>query len=244
VRPVIALSTHPAKRRVERWWLLYTPIWGVAVGTVMLTGLAERWGDRELLPFSIVLALGAMAPAMKLERTAIKMCAAVFAFAMLMNYFCTPYFFEVLGMHYGFKTTIAIQNNPLFLYFMTVPYFATYSALITIGHRTARRIEGPLRYFAIAAIPLALAALETALNANPFMTRLFWFDDLGFMLTYGTLSYGVALACSMPVYLAIDEDPSHPRPMHRVAIDVLAAMMAIVIAFELLRPALLSVRAS
>jgi hypothetical protein len=140
-------------------------------------------------------------------------------------------FFDVLHMHYGFRTEINVRNNPLFLYLLTVPYFATYCALISIGVRWARQREGALRTFSIAAVPLLVAFLETALNANPFMESLFCFDDLPFMLTFGTLSYGVALAAAMPVWVGIDDRST----MRSVIARILAAMMVMLIAFEILR---------
>jgi len=213
--------------------LIYTPIWGAAVGLVMLTGAAERWGDPELLALSIALTAGAIVPAFS-SRGAMKLALSVVGFAFLMNYFLTPYFFDVLHMHYGFNTDINIDNNPLFLYFMTVPYFATYAALISIGYRWAARIERrTLRAIAIASVPLAVAFLETALNANPFMKSLFCFDDLSLMLTFGTLSYGTALACAMPLWVNIDDH----TPLRTVLVGLLASMMAMVICFELLRHA-------
>jgi hypothetical protein len=55
------------------------------------------------------------------------------------------------------------------------------------------------------------------------------------MLSFGTLSYRLSLAAAMPVWISIDEDPARPRPMGRVIVDVLAAMMAMLIGLEILR---------
>ena len=59
---VIPFAAHPGKAAAERWWLLYTPVWGLLTGVVMLSGLAEAWGDAELLAFGVVLAAGALVP--------------------------------------------------------------------------------------------------------------------------------------------------------------------------------------
>ena len=40
------LADDPAKRAVERWWLIYTPVWGAITGIVMVGGfvwLAGRY---------------------------------------------------------------------------------------------------------------------------------------------------------------------------------------------------------
>ena len=113
-----------AKRAVERYWLGYTVVWGGVAGSVMLTGLAEGWGDVELMALGVAFALGTVVPPIArphaseadvpwYQRTATKMSAGVVSFALLMNYVCTPYFFEVLHMRYGFRATWVIEQNPI-----------------------------------------------------------------------------------------------------------------------------------
>ena len=239
------LSPNPAKRAVERHWLAYTVAWGIVAGVIMLGGLAERWGDLELMILGVAFAVGTVIPPIARphpsqattpwhSRTATKMSLAVVGFSFLMNYFCTPYFFDVLHMHFGFDTAIVIQNNPVFLYLMTVAYFATYSVLVCIAHRVATTIDGPLRYPALVSAPFVVAFLETALNANPWMTSLFCFDEMGFMLWFGTFSYGCALSFMRPVCFHIDEATSSTSLRH-VGIWVMAGMMGMVTTFEVLR---------
>src|SRR5688572_7889334 len=85
-------SASPAKQAVERFYFLYTAVWGTACALVMLTGLAQRWTDRELLPFGLVLGLGAwLIPTFRphdseghlpwYQRTGFKLGAAVTGFA-------------------------------------------------------------------------------------------------------------------------------------------------------------------
>lgn len=239
------LSPHPAKRAVERYWLGYTVVWGLVAAVIMLGGFAARWGDVELMILGVGFALGTVVPPVLRphasqasepwhRRTATKMSLGVVGFSLLMNYFCTPYFFDVLHMHFGFDTAIVIQNNPVFLYLMTIAYFATYSVLVCVAHRVALRIEGPLRYPALVFAPFLVAFLETALNANPFMTSLFCFDEMGFMLWFGTFSYGCALSFMRPVWFHTDEDAPRTSLRH-VAIWVMAGMMGMIATFEVLR---------
>jgi cycloeucalenol cycloisomerase len=237
------LSQEPARRHVERYWLLFTPVWAVVAGGIMLTGVAEGWGDLELMIFGVAMLLGAVVPPLVWphasdravpmhERMGFKLAFSVTAISLLMNYFCTPFFFDVLHMHYGFDTTINVQNNPLFLYFTTVAYFATYCVLLCGAYRLCRSwLGGSARWVAGAAAPLVVAFLETALNANPFMKSLFCFDDPTFMLTFGTLSYGACFMFTLPLWLNIDQR----TPIARVAVHTAAAMMGIVVTFELLR---------
>jgi hypothetical protein len=243
-------AEHPGKRATERFWLLYTPVWGAIGGLVMLSGRAAHWSDAQLLALGFALAAGALAGPLLFrareergkpirELAGFKLGASVTAVAFLMNYFCTPFFYDVLHMHYGFPTHWNIQNNPVFLYLMTIAYFSTYLVLLTVGWRAAQRLfAGAPRAAAIGGagiVPFVVAGLETALNANPFMRGLFCFDDLRFMLLFGTFCYGTCFVFLLPVWLAIDERPGDATPLARIGVWVLAATMAIVIAFELYR---------
>jgi cycloeucalenol cycloisomerase len=242
-----ALSPNPARRVVELYWLKYTVVWGAVAGVIMVGGLAESWGDAPLMTLGVAFALGALVPPLLRpheseraqpwwQRTAFKLCASLVGFSFLMNYFCTPYFFDVLHMHFGFDTRIHIQHNPVFLYLMTVAYFATYLVLVCGGLRMARRwLAGRRRVVGYVAAPFAVAALETALNANPFMKSLFCFDDMPFMLWFGTLSYGICFVFALPVWMSVDDEADQRRPLSHVVVATLAAMMMIVISFELLR---------
>jgi cycloeucalenol cycloisomerase len=240
------LSQQPTRRHVERYWLMFTPVWGLIAAAIMLTGVAEEWGDLELMIFGVAMMLAAVVPPTLwpheedrarpiVERTGFKMSAAVTAIALCMNYFCTPYFFDVLHMHYGFNTQINIQHNPVFLYFTTVAYFATYCVLLCAAYRGFRRVfSGPSRWIAGGVAALIVAFLETALNANPFMKSLFCFDDPQLMLTFGTFSYGTCFMFTLPLWLNIDEDGERTS-LSRIGIHTAAAMMGIVVTFELLR---------
>jgi cycloeucalenol cycloisomerase len=237
------LSPNPERRAVERVWLAFTPIWGLLAAVVMLSGAAERWGDGPLMALGVGLALGAIVPPLWIsrresrpwhQRTAVKLVVAVTGLALGMNYLCTPYFFDVLHMHYGFAATIAIEHNPVFLYLMTVAYFATYFVLVCAVYRFVRQKRGPAIAAGLAAC-LGVAALETLLNANPFMTRLFCFDDMRLMLWFGTLSYGSCFAWLLPAWLRIDDAPGAARPLGRVLFDLALGLGAITVTFAALR---------
>lgn len=230
-----------ARDAVLRFWLLYTVVWGAATGAVMVTGLAERWGDPALLAFGVALAVPALvgpvvlAPDRSLpwwRRTATKLGVAVAAFAVLMNWSQTPFFFEVLHMRYGFRVEWVLQGNPVFLYLLTIPYFATYCALGLLGLGRARRVRQRWARIALtAAIPFALAAAETALNANPFTERLFCYDDPGFALGFGTVVYGGTLSLALWVWGSIGVSTA----WRTVALRVFAAMYAIVLLLDVAR---------
>ena len=220
------LATNDAKAHVERLWLLYTPIWGAITGVIMLGGFAERWGDVPCLIFGLVVASGALAPLLWpheserstpfAQRTSTKLVVCIVLFALGLNYVQTPFFFDVLHMHYGFRVTWTIDRNPVFLYFVTIAYFATYAALCMIAYRW---LAPRMRALAWIVAPLAMAFFETVLNANPFMTHLFCYDDLPFMLSFGTIVYAMSFVLVLPLWMLIDESPDGPRiPLSHVAI--------------------------
>ena len=244
------LSTNPGKRATERYWLLYTPVWGLITAVVMLGGFAERWGDVECLVFGLALAAGALAGPLLQKvpeeagvplhrRAGFKMALSVTGLAFALNYSQTPFFWDVLHMHYGFGTRINIQNNPVFLYLVSIAYFATYAVLCCATFRALQSwAAGRSRLLAASAYviaPLAMALLETGLNANPFMKSLFCYDDLTLMLWFGTLVYGVAFVLALPMWMAIDEVPGRRVRAFTVLVWLFAAVYADVLILDFAR---------
>jgi cycloeucalenol cycloisomerase len=230
------LASHPGKRALERAWLLYSPVWGTITGVIMLGGFAERWGDAPLMIFGVVLALGTYVaawvsmPASEralpiLQRTAVKACLALTLLAFGLNYFQTPFFFDVLHMRYGFRAQWTLERNPLFLYLVTVAYFATYTVLACIAFRWMARFGRAARIAAYALVPCALAFLETALNANPWMTRLFCYGEPAMMFSFGTAAYGLALALAMPTWVHMDERAEDRTPIFRSLAGIALALL-------------------
>ncbi|RMF17740.1 MAG: hypothetical protein D6761_03735 [Candidatus Dadabacteria bacterium] len=242
-------SPNPAKAAVERWWLLYTPVWGILAGGVMLSGLADHWTDLPLMAFALLLAVGAIVPPIlrrNHERdlpwhrtTAWRFGLSVILISFFGNYSWCPYFYDVLHMHYGFQTQWNIRNNPTQMYVMTVPYFATYAVLLTMSWRLAMRaLAGLPRLLQLAAASLtafAVAFLETLLNANPWLASLFCYDDMKLMLTFGTFFYGMLFVVVQPVWVWLDEDPDRPQKQRDVWLWCGAAMYASVLVADLIQ---------
>lgn len=248
-------SDNPGKRAAERWVLLYTPLWGAASALVMVTGIGVRWsrepwGDLAFFGFGLCVWMGlvlggyafrapedAARPWYRLYHT--KFQIWMFVFAFLGNYF-TEYFYEVLHMHYGFGTRWNVNHVPFFLYMVTVAYFSTYGTLINVFRRvTASSLPaaapGWVRAGAYLPACFAVAGLETALNANPWMASLFCYDDMSFMLWFGTLMYGTWFVVTAPFWFAIDEEPGDDTPLRSVWVSALAAFMLVIVANEAIR---------
>lgn len=243
-------AAHPGKARTEKLWLWYTPIWGIAAGIVMMGGFANHWGDVELTLFCTALGVGAFVlPIVKRpdsekadpwwQSTAFRMGTSVALFAILINYSHNWFFFDVLHMHYGFNTTWNVQQTPIGLYLITIAYFATYATLCLITYRAVRHLVAKqprwVQWPAIALAPFSVAFLETALNANPFMTHLFCYDDPTLALSFGTLGYGTAFCFALPVWLGIDERPGVKRGLLAIVVGVLAAVYAQDLTLQVLR---------
>jgi cycloeucalenol cycloisomerase len=249
------LSRNPGKRAAERWYLIYTPLWGGLSALVMTTGIGvhwsqQPWGDPAFFAYGLLVWMGVLVggylfrapedagrPWHRLYHTKIQIWMFVFAF--LGNYF-TEYFYEVLHMQYGFRTTWNVNHVPFFLYMVTVAYFTTYGVLINVFRRLTRsllpaRTPGWLRALSYLPACFVVAGLETALNANPWMKSLFCYDDMSFMLWFGTLMYGLWFVVTAPLWFPIDEEPGVDTPLREVWLSALAGFMLVIIVNEGIR---------
>lgn len=249
------LPAHPGKAAAERWYLLFTPIWGVTVGAVMTTGLAGAWsrapwGDLAYMSLGaglwIALVIGGLvrAPASErarplLRRAHLKVQAWMLIFAFLGNYY-TEYFYEILHMHYGFGTGWNLHGVPFFLYPLTAVYFTTYSTLLNVARRgLARALPSTtprwIRRGAYLPLCFVVAGLETLLNANPWIRGLFCYDDLPFALSFGTLMYGLWFMVTAPLWFSIDEEPGDDTSMRTAIVGALAGFMLVLCVNEAIR---------
>jgi hypothetical protein len=218
----------------------------------MATGIGKRvsltpWGDPFFLAhavslWALLLAGGwifrapedAGKPWWRLYHT--KYQAFMFVFAFLGNWW-SEYFYEILHMQYGFRTTWNLNSVPFFLYVMTVTYFTTYGTLINVVRRRTLAALGPsaspwLRGAAWLPVCFVVAFLESLLNANPSARGLFCYEDMTLVLTYGTFMYGLWFVVSAPFGFPIDEHPGGETPWSQVVTSALAAFMLVLIVNE------------
>jgi hypothetical protein len=125
---------------------------------------------------------------------------------------------------------------------MTVVYFTTYGTLINVCRRGAvaclpARAPVWVRSAVVLPVCFMVAGLETGLNANPFMRGLFCYDDLRFMLWFGTFVYGLWFVVTSPLWFPIDEEPGVDTPLARVLLGALAGFMLVLIVNEVIRSA-------
>jgi cycloeucalenol cycloisomerase len=223
-------------------YLAYTPVWGAACGVMMLGGFVEKWGDGPLcaLGFGLWFVLLAAGFAFRAPEDRgrpfhqlyhVKLSAFMAVFAFLANYFGTRYFYEVLDMHYGFRTTWNLNDVPLFLYPLIAVYFTTYAVLLDVALAAAAAV-GIGRASALVLTSLALAAVETSLHSNPWMRASFCYGSLRVALVLGTAMYGLSFVIAGPLWHRIDERPGECTPLSHVLASVFAAFMMILCADE------------
>ncbi|MBA3549654.1 MAG: hypothetical protein H0T76_24515 [Nannocystis sp.] len=157
-------SDDPGKAWAERFFLIYTPVWILAVAAVMLSGALQRWGDAGFMAFAVAVAAPLLlVPALCHRRVPalattswsnsywFKFNLWIFIFVWIGTYFLTHYFFDVLGMRYAFPTRWTLDaalvgrgdgEVPLFMYPLTQAYFVSYHAAMIVALRRVRRALG------------------------------------------------------------------------------------------------------
>lgn len=246
-------SSDPSKAAAERFYLVYSPIWMALMGIVMLTGMYRQWSDAGFMLFGLGLAaplvlVPYLTPSAADARKPIWQTAwfrfnvwiAIFVF--IGSYFFTHYFFDVVGMWYGFPTTWNLQAElvgdsertvPLFLYPVTQAYFMTYHVGATVLYRwlgTRFALGRPAKIAVIAMLAYVVAFAETFFMAIPALSDVFSYADRSRMLLYGSMFYGSFFVISIPVFARIDE----PKPwtLGQTIMSALGVSMAVFIVLD------------
>lgn len=222
-------SENSDKAWSERWFLIYSPIWMIIMGLVMLLAIDEKLGDIGFLFLGSCIALPFwLIPALKSPENTkrnwydtywFKANVYIFVFSIFGNYFGSEYFFDVLGMVYlypniSWNLDSAILGSgtqvvPLLMYLLTHAYFMTYHSTAIVVLRRIRNSEiKPM----IVIFPLAIfvigylwAWIETKAMANPLIAESFYYEKMEIMLLYGSAIYAIYFVASFPIYYFIDE---------------------------------------
>lgn len=251
-------SPHPgsaqlrsARQWLERFFLLYTPLWVAACVVVMRSGAFKHWRDPGHMALGVFLALplwvgpflfGIERGLPLRSRYTVKATLFILLFSFLQNYFGAPLFFRCFGMEYHFPVTWSGNGSPWFLSFMTVAYFSTYFAVMQCGLRLAdariEHIQGSLlrrglRAGACLLLGYSMAFAETLTMANEWLRGYFAYADKTRMLVYGSLCYGTLLSIALPLYARLGEESEPPLPLSQVLWQALGANMLVLICYEL-----------
>jgi len=249
-----SFATNSDKAWVERVVLWGSALWMLAVAVVLLTGMIHRWSDVGFMIFAVAAATPAVLGPMLLHRTHAGERRFVDAYWVKLNvwiaivvafgtYFGTHYFFDLMGMTYGFPVTWTLEARvvgrrgghvPLFMYPLTHAYFMTYFVALQVALRTLRSRFGLGALgscLCVAFLGYLVAFAETYVMATPYVEPYFAYADRDRMLTIGSFGYAVYFVIGVPFLFRIDEEgPSWS--LARVALDALAVCMLVLCALE------------
>lgn len=242
-------SSNPDKAWVEKFFLIYSPVWMALMALMVLTGWGQEWGDKALLAHGLVTALPALIVPMLLasrytdqpwyDSYWFKANLYLFMFSFFGNYFGSEYFFDVLGMVYVYPnatTTLDAalvgsgdQTVPVIMYLYTHVYFMTYHATANIVLRKLKSLPLPGMWLLfpvfVFVIGYAWAWMETKAMANPLMASSFYYEDMERMLAYGSAIYATYFIASFPIYYFLDETRERRWSLLQTAAGALSASM-------------------
>lgn len=247
-------SSNPDKAWAERFVLVYSPIWMIAVAVAMTSGVMNTWGDGQYLAFGLavglppllgpLLAKGRPDRDLPFWRTYwFKLNVWVFILVAFGTYFGTSYFFELMGMRYGFPVAWTFeaelvgrssQTVPVFMYPLTQAYFLTYFVGMTVVLRKVERALEPGwmgRALVIVVLAYAVAWMETFAMAADVIGEWFSYADKSRMLRLGSFGYAAYFIVGLPLVSKIDEG-SERWTLRAVVMQALAACMLILCLLE------------
>jgi len=242
-------SPNPDKAWVEKFFLLYSPVWMAGMVWIVLSGSDKSASDTTLLLQSVVMVLPVVLVPMLLARRYsdrpwydsywFKANLYLFVFGFFGNYFGSEYFFDVLGMvyHYPQVTTTldsallgsGQQTVPLIMYAYTHVYFMTYHASANVVLRGLKSLKLPAMWLLFPLFVFLVgyfwAWMETKAMANPLLASSFYYQKMDVMLAYGSAIYATYFIASFPIYYFIDESRERRWTLLQVAAGALSASM-------------------
>jgi cycloeucalenol cycloisomerase len=244
-------SPNPDKAWVEKFFLLYTPVWMALMAMMMLTGWVDTWSNRALLLHACLVALPIFFIPLLVHRKYstkpvldsyfLKANIYLFVFGFWGNYAGSEYFFDLLGMVYNFPNATTTLDSaligsdqqavPVIMYGYTHAYFMTYHATANIALRRLKplwsNVQPVRQWLAFLLLVLVIgycwAWAETRAMANPLLAGSFYYENMTLMLKYGSMIYATYFIASFPIYYFIDEDRARPWSLLQVVAGALAA---------------------
>lgn len=174
------------------------------------------------------------------DNYAVKMVLWMFTYNLVATYFLTEYFFDVLGMVYYFpQVTLSLDSAllgsgqqvvPLGMYFNAPAFFVVYHTLAVLLMRRVLTLPlGILRpvltVITIAGVAYLMAFLETRMVATDANAPYFKYNDLPFMLKYGSLFYACYFIPSFPLVFGLEEHEGQHWSIRKILLEALAAGM-------------------
>jgi len=246
------LSKNPSKANADCFFMFYSIVWIIFFAIIIIFKLYEKMGDIEFMIVGITVGVPfffyPFICSDKEEKIAIthkywfkaNLWVAIVTFNG--NYFITHYFFLLLGAHYNWNTTWNLNQIPIFLYFITHGYFMTYHVCISAILRKfwsssfyggfSNALKPFVSTIFLLIVSCVVAFMETTtVSSVPY----YWFDNRKYMLTVGTLFYGLFLFVTFSMFYRIDEEKSDTWTLSRTAIDAFAASMLVITIYDFWR---------
>lgn len=244
-------SNNPSKAWAEKFFLYYLPFFfalnaGKQAFGWMNAGTAWHIGQNVLMLLPLYLV-----PFLIRDETGLgrkwyesywfKANLWIWIFAFFATYFFTEYFFDVLGMIYYFPQVSLYfdsqllgtgeQRAPLGVYFSGAAFFVVYHNLAIICLRRIRtsRLNVGRAAWAVMVVVAALffAWAETRLVATDKNAPFFAYEDLTWMLKYGSVFYACYFVVSFPMFYRLDEAELDNWPLSKVCTEALATSMMV-----------------
>jgi cycloeucalenol cycloisomerase len=217
------LSTSPAKRWAELFFLRYSAVWIAWFGFVVLSEVWRGFGPWHYMAVGFAMAVPCFVAPFFLEppslaaatpfteRYWVKANAWIAIISYVGNYFWTHYFYALLGARYTFSAH-RINDVPLAMFLCTHAYFCTYHTATTAVLRrwwTSRTYASLPRAPAVlgtSALVFVLAYLTAFTEAFTIQAFPYYaIDDREFMYTVGSMVYGLYFIVSFPMFARVDE---------------------------------------
>jgi cycloeucalenol cycloisomerase len=249
-------STNPDKAWGEKFFLAYLPYFFALNYSKQLMGwmnVGTFWHVTQnlalLLPLIVIPAV--LRPAVTgrawWDNYAVKMVLWMFAYNFVVTYFGCEYFFDVLGMVYYFpQVSVSLDSAlvgsgeqviPIGMYFNAPAFFVVYHTIAVLLMRRVRTIEvGALKpvltVVTVVAVAYLMAFLETRLVATDANKPYFWYQDLGWMLKYGSIFYACYFLPSFPMVFRLEEQAGDRWALSRVVFEALAAAAMVLVLID------------
>ena len=244
-------SKNPSKAWAEKFFLYYLPFFFAINAGKQVFGWMNVGTFWHIVQNVLMLAPLYLVPMLIRDESALgrkwhetywfKANLWIFIFAFFATYFFTEYFFDVLGMIYYFPQVTVFfdsallgsgtQKAPLGVYFSGAAFFVVYHNLAIICMRrirTSRLNVGSIVWVLIViASALFFAWAETRLGATDKNAPYFAYQDLAWMLKYGSVFYACYFLVSFPMFYRLDEGADENWPLSKVCIDALATSMMV-----------------
>jgi cycloeucalenol cycloisomerase len=222
--------TEPSKYAYEVFAALYTPVWILLFGLIVVTQYYESLTPSGYIAVCLTLALpfllqpivlpGGILPWLHaaakaspdaqrslLERYSFKANVWIAVYSLIGNYWYTHYFYSVLEASYTMPNAIRFNHVPVQMYLATHFYFSTYHFFSNALLRKICTTYAPswrrtvLFVAAVAVFSYFTAFMETlTISSYPYYT----FANRHMAYTVGSAFYGIYFLVSFPAFYFFD----------------------------------------